>query len=66
MSEPQDHTPLDVFVIFILHSLPARKKHTETMFSTKIKSGCFSEELMAKVFGVHAGVSYMLLYAIYM
>ena len=57
VSEPQDHNPLDVFVLFILYSLPARKKSIETMFTTKIKSGSFSEDIMDNVFGVHAGVS---------
>ncbi len=61
MTEPQDHSPLDVFVLFILYSLPARRKSIETMFSTKIKSGSFSEDIMDKVFGVHAGVRSCLL-----
>ena len=56
VSDPKDHTPLDVFVLFILYSLPVRKKSTESIFSSKIKSGCFSDELMGQVFGVHAGV----------
>ena len=57
MTDPQDHNPLDVFVLFILYSLPARRKSIETIFSSKIKSGSFSEDIMDQVFGVHAGVS---------
>ena len=64
VSEPQDHNPMDVFVLFVLYSLPTRRKSIETMFANKIKSGSFSEDLMAKVFGVHAGV-YMLFPAPY-
>lgn len=57
VSEPEDHNPLDVFVLFILYSLPVRRKSIETLFSSKLKSGSFTEDIMDRVFGAHAGVS---------
>ena len=43
-------------VLFILHSLSARRKAAEALFCSKIKTGCFTEELMELVFGAHAKV----------
>lgn len=47
---------VDVFVLFILHSIPGRKKSVEALFSNKIRQFLFTEDLMANVFGSHAGV----------
>lgn len=56
VSESADHRVVDVFVLFILHSIPGRKKSVETLFSNKIRHFLFTEDLMANVFGSHAGV----------
>jgi len=56
VSEAADHRVVDVFVLFILHSIPGRKKAVESLFSRKIRHSLFTEDLMANVFGSHAGV----------
>lgn len=52
---------IDVFVLFVLHSITAHRKAVEKMFASKIKAGCFSEDLMNSVFGSHPGVSWEVL-----
>ena len=60
MSESADHRVVDVFVLFILHSIPGRKKSVEALFSNKIRHFLFTEDLMANVFRSHAGVQLFL------
>ena len=48
---------IDVFVLFVLHSITAHKKAVEKIFCEKIKDGCFSNDLMNSVFDSHPGVS---------
>ena len=60
VSESADHRVVDVFVLFILHSIPGRKKSVEALFSNKIRHFLFTEDLMANVFRSHAGVQLFL------
>lgn len=48
---------IDVFVLFVLHSITAHKKTVEKIFCDKVKDGCFSDDLMNSVFDSHPGVS---------
>jgi Fanconi anemia group D2 protein len=54
VAEQSEHRVIDLFVLFILHSLPARKKAVETLFATKVRTQLFTEELLAAAFGPHA------------
>ena len=56
MCEEGEHKAIDVFVLFILHSISSRKRSVETLFCSKIRSRLFTDDLMATVFGAHAGV----------
>lgn len=56
VSEGADHKVVDVFVLFILCSLPSRKKAVENLFITKVRTHLFTEELLAAAFGPHAKV----------
>ena len=56
-SEEGGHKVIDVYVLFILHSIGLRKKAVEALFSSKIKGGHFTKELMTTAFGAHATVS---------
>lgn len=57
VSSPGDHRVIDVFVLFVLHSTATHKKNVEKIFSNKIRTGCFSSDLMNSTFGSHPGVS---------
>lgn len=56
VTEQCDHKVIDLFVLFILHSLPSRKKAVETLFISKVQKQLFTEELLAAAFGPHAKV----------
>ncbi len=57
MSDGCHHKVIDIFVLFILHSIGSRKKAVEALFSSKVKAGLFSEVLMSSAFGAHTAVS---------
>ena len=57
MSSPDDHRVIDVFVLFVLHSITAHRKAVEKIFTSKIKASCFGDDLMNAVFSCHPGVS---------
>ena len=56
VSEAPDHKVVDLFVLFILHSLPSRKKAVQTLFTAKVRAQLFTEDLLAAAFGPHAKV----------
>ena len=56
VSSADEHRVIDVFVLFVLHSITAHKKTVEKVFAAKVKAGCFSDDLMNSVFGSHPGV----------
>lgn len=56
VSEASDHKVVDLFVLFILHSLPSRKKMIENLFAAKVRAQLITEELLAAAFGPHAKV----------
>ena len=56
VSDASEHKVVDLFVLFILHSLPSRKKAVETLFAGKVRAQLFTEELLAAAFGPHAKV----------
>lgn len=43
-----DHKPLDLMVLLILHSLPNRTKSVESLIRNKLRAGLFTEELIVK------------------
>lgn len=57
VTSAEDHRVIDIFVLFVLHSITAHKKTVEKIFASKIKASCFSGDLMNSVFGSHPGVS---------
>ena len=48
---------IDIFVLFVLHSITAHKKTVEKIFCDKIKAGYLSDDLMNSVFDSHPLVS---------
>ena len=58
VSEAADHKVVDLFVLFILHSLPSRKKAVQTLFTTKVRTQLFTEDLLTAAFGPHAKVHF--------
>ena len=56
VAEQSDHKVIDLFVLFVLHSLPSRKKAVETLFASKVRSKLLTEDLLMSAFGPHAKV----------
>ena len=48
---------VDILVLFILYSLPARKKAVVNLLVTKIKKKLFTEDLLGRVFSIGSSVS---------
>ena len=49
----QGHKPLDIFILLLLHQLPSRKRHVESLVKNKIRNGCFNEDLIKNTFSQH-------------
>ena len=47
---------MDIFVLFVLFSIPSQRKIVEKLFVRKVRADCFNEELMNTAFGTHPEV----------
>ena len=51
------HKAVDMVVLLILHSISSRRKAVETLFTSKVRGGQFTEDLLSSVFKLSSGVS---------
>ena len=49
-----DHRPLDLMILLLLHELPHRRKVVESLLRSKIRGGLLAKELVSKTFRSHA------------
>ncbi|KAG1650089.1 Fanconi anemia group D2 protein [Nymphon striatum] len=56
MTSSSEHKILDIFILFILHSFPSKKKAVESVFRNKIRNCSFDEVLLQGAFGSPAVV----------
>ena len=65
MNTANGHKVVDILVLFILLTIPTRKKSIENIFIAKVKNKLFTEELLCEVFGIGSQVRmYVLSYKI--
>ena len=50
----EDHRPLDLMILLLLHELPHRRKVVESLIRSKVRGGLLSRELVSKTFRNHA------------
>ena len=52
VQDAKDHKVIDALVLFILYTIPTRRKAVENLFVAKIKSKHFTVEYLDVVFGI--------------
>ena len=43
-----DHRPLDLMILLLLHELPHRRRHVESLLRSKVRGGLLSRELVGR------------------
>eukprot|EP00731_Ephydatia_muelleri_P027407 Em0019g280a len=49
------HKAVDIVVLLILHTVSSRRKAVETLFTSKVRGGQFTEDLLSSVFKLSSG-----------
>jgi Fanconi anemia group D2 protein len=54
LKRADDHKPLDLILLFLLHELPNRKRYVESLFRSKIRAGFITKDLVRKTLKHHS------------
>ena len=54
LKRKDDHRPLDLMILLLLHEMPLRRRVVESLLRSKIRGGLLSRELVSKTFRNHS------------